>query len=135
MPLVWAHAEYIKLLRSISDGQLFDTPPQTRQRYVSERREADFVVWRWNIKRRAVPHNKNLRIEVRAPACITWTVDNWQHSNEATAADSGLGLYYFDLPQQAFANAEQIELTFYWVQSEQWENTNYVVQVVDGSTT
>src|SRR5258705_4386508 len=28
-PLVWAHAEYIKLVRSLKDGKLFDQPPQT----------------------------------------------------------------------------------------------------------
>ena len=29
MPLVWAHAEYVKLRRSLEDGQVFDMPPQT----------------------------------------------------------------------------------------------------------
>mgnify|MGYP000312505887 CR=1 FL=1 len=32
MPLVWAHAEYVKLLRSLRDGQVFDMPPQGVQR-------------------------------------------------------------------------------------------------------
>jgi glucoamylase len=34
MPLVWAHAEHIKLLRSIRDGAVFDMPPQPLERYV-----------------------------------------------------------------------------------------------------
>src|SRR5262249_8414335 len=34
MPLMWAHAEYIKLLRSLRDGVVFDLPPQTVQRYL-----------------------------------------------------------------------------------------------------
>jgi glucoamylase len=32
MPLVWAHAEHVKLLRSLRDGRVFDLPPQTVQR-------------------------------------------------------------------------------------------------------
>jgi glucoamylase len=36
MPLVWAHAEYIKLLRSLKDGRVFDTPPQTAKRYLGK---------------------------------------------------------------------------------------------------
>ena len=32
-PLVWAHAEYVKLRRSLRDGSIFDQPPQTVQRY------------------------------------------------------------------------------------------------------
>jgi glucoamylase len=35
MPLVWAHAEYIKLARSIRDGKVFDLPPAPAQRYLS----------------------------------------------------------------------------------------------------
>jgi glucoamylase len=34
MPLVWAHAEYVKLLRSLRDGRVFDMPAQTVKRYL-----------------------------------------------------------------------------------------------------
>lgn len=34
MPLVWAHAEHIKLLRSIADGAVFDLPPAAAERYL-----------------------------------------------------------------------------------------------------
>lgn len=34
MPLVWAHAEYLKLCRSLVDGAVFDRPPQTVRRYL-----------------------------------------------------------------------------------------------------
>src|ERR1019366_4676481 len=37
MPLVWAHAEYVKLRRSLRDGAVFDLPPQTVQRYLVDR--------------------------------------------------------------------------------------------------
>ena len=41
MPLVWAHAEYVKLLRSLSDGRIFDMPPQTAQRYIKNKTESN----------------------------------------------------------------------------------------------
>ena len=34
MPLVWAHAEYAKLVRSLHDGRIFDLPHQAHSRYV-----------------------------------------------------------------------------------------------------
>ena len=37
MPLMWAHAEYIKLLRSVADGQVFDLIPEVAERYLSGR--------------------------------------------------------------------------------------------------
>ena len=37
-PLVWSHAEHLKLVRSIADGKVFDLPPQAYRRYVAGRR-------------------------------------------------------------------------------------------------
>ena len=37
MPLVSAHAEYVKLRRSLHDRHVFDLPPQTVKRYVVEK--------------------------------------------------------------------------------------------------
>lgn len=37
MPLMWAHAEYVKLLRSVSDGQVFDLIPVVAERYLKKR--------------------------------------------------------------------------------------------------
>jgi len=37
MPLVWAHAEYAKLIRSLHDGRVFDMPQQAYERYVRGR--------------------------------------------------------------------------------------------------
>ena len=34
MPLVWAHSEHIKLLRSLRDGKVFDMPRQGVERYI-----------------------------------------------------------------------------------------------------
>ena len=41
MPLVWAHAEHIKLLRSLADGQVYDMPPQTDWSNSRETRAGD----------------------------------------------------------------------------------------------
>src|ERR1700677_1543606 len=46
MPLVWAHAEHIKLLRSLRDGGVFDMPPQAYARYVKSKPEPAPIVWR-----------------------------------------------------------------------------------------
>jgi hypothetical protein len=45
MPLVWAHAEYLRLCRSRFDRRIFDQPPQTVERYLvpARRRDPDGV--------------------------------------------------------------------------------------------
>ena len=38
MPLLWAHAEYLKLVRSAADGQVFDLIPEVADRYRNRRK-------------------------------------------------------------------------------------------------
>jgi len=64
MPLVWAHAEYIKLIRSINAKKVFDMPPQTSNRYQKRKVESKYSIWKPNHKIKEVPKGKTLRIEV-----------------------------------------------------------------------
>ena len=50
MPLVWAHSEHIKLLRSLRDGAVFDMPPQGVKRYIEDKTVSPFRTWRFNNK-------------------------------------------------------------------------------------
>jgi glucoamylase len=110
MPLAWAHAEYVKLRRSLRDDRIFDLPPQTVQRYLVDRLESPRVLWRLDHRRRAFPAGKVLRIELPGPAVIRWEggADGRQ---ETPTRDSGLGLHYVDLPTEAIAAGEDVLFT------------------------
>ena len=49
-PLAWAHAEYLKILRSLRDGAVFDLPPQTTRRYLEQEITSDRVIWRFDCR-------------------------------------------------------------------------------------
>ena len=70
MPLVWAHAECLKLRRCLRDGRLFDLPPQAVQRYLVEKAVSPRLVWRFNQRIRSLPAGKTLRIETLAATRI-----------------------------------------------------------------
>jgi hypothetical protein len=91
MPLAWAHAEYLKLRRSLADNRIFDTPPQTVKRYVVEKVVSPFVVWRTDHRRRTIPAGKVLRIEAKEPAVIQWDADGGSDHQEARTRDTGVG--------------------------------------------
>src|SRR5258707_4617325 len=78
MPLVWAHAEHVKLLRSLADGRVFDMPPQPRQRYQIDGVRSPHAVWRFNQKCRGVPQGRIVRVELPAPALVHWSSDDWR---------------------------------------------------------
>ncbi len=129
MPLVWAHAEYLKLQRSLMAGRVFDLPPQTVQRYITGKSVCPRMVWRFNHKMRTIPSGKALRVETLAPAIVHWSDDEWQTVQETKTADSGLGIYYADLPIAALPDGKQVVFTFYWPQADHWENKDFRVGV------
>jgi glucoamylase len=131
MPLVWAHAEYIKLLRSLQDGQVFDMPPQTVQRYQVENVISPFAIWRYNHKCRRIPAGKRLRIEVLAPALIHWSTDDWRTFQDSRTVDSGLGIHYADLPAEDIPAGRHVTFTFLWLEERRWEGTDFRVEIVE----
>ncbi len=129
MPLVWAHAEYVKLRRSLHDGRVFDMPPQPVQRYLVEKIGSSLAIWRFNHKCRTISARKRLRLEVLAPAVVHWSVDGWLTVQDAETQNTGLGVHYADLPTEKLPSLRKIEFTFHWLQAKRWEGVNFVVMV------
>ena len=67
MPLMWAHAEYIKLLRSARDGMVFDLIPEVAQHFRVGRQRSGMEVWKFNRQVREVPPGVALRILADRP--------------------------------------------------------------------
>lgn len=127
MPFVWAHAEHVKLYRSLRDNKVFDTPPQPVQRYLVEHHDPDFAVWRFSHKCTNIPRGKVLRVETFAPATIRWTNDNWETFQELQTKDMGIGLHMVELPISALPEGCSIGFTFFWKMSGTWEGENFTV--------
>jgi glucoamylase len=129
MPLVWAHAEYIKLRRSLHDGSVFDVPPQPLERYVQQQTSSAYVTWRFNHRVRTLPVGKTLRLETLAPARILWSADSWQTNHTNETRDTGLELHVADLPTSDLPDGATVSFTFYWPQADKWEHTDFDVRV------
>ena len=129
MPLVWAHAEYLKLARSLADGRVFDTPPQTLERYVKGDTRSQLVQWRFNHKIRELPPGRTLRVETLEPATVHWSADGWRTVRDAATRDSGLGVHLADLPSGTLPPGSEIRFTFYWPEAGRWEGTDFSVKI------
>ncbi len=89
MPLVWAHAEYIKLRRSLHDRRVFDSPPQAYQRYVVKNTGTPYAAWRFNQRIRSMPEGKSLRIETATPATVHWGTGEWMQVQDTPTREHG----------------------------------------------
>jgi glucoamylase len=128
-PLVWAHSEYIKLRRSLRDGRIFDQPPQTVQRYQVEKRTAATFGWRYNNKPVTMPPGKKLRVVLLSRAIVHWSCDEWQTRNQAETQDSGVTVYFVDLPCETLVPGQKVTFTFYWPEQQKWEGRDFEVTI------
>jgi glucoamylase len=129
MPLAWAHAEYLKLSRSLHDGEIFDRPPQTVERYLRNGMTSHRVSWRFNNKVRTMPAGKVLRIETLAPALVHWSADGWHTVRDDASRDTTLGVHVLDLATAHLCPGARIDMAFYWPEVDRWEGTDYLVCV------
>ena len=128
-PLVWAHSEYVKLRRSLRDGNIFDQPPQTVKRYLTEKPTRQIFGWRFNNKCRTVPRYKTLRIVLLKPAVVHWSIDGWKSYQDTKTRDTGLGIHVLDLPTATLPVGGQAVFTFFWPNENRWEGADYSVTV------
>lgn len=126
-PLVWAHAEYVKLLRSISDGVVFDRIPLVARRYAGPRR-ATVEVWKFNRQVATVAAGATLRVIAGDAFSLRWTPDRWAHAFDLPSTTTGLGLAYVDLDVPR-TGSTALEFTFQWSGTGQWIDRNFTVRV------
>jgi len=130
MPLVWAHAEYIKLCRSIQDNRVFDRPEQTFQRYIVDKIGSSHVIWRFNHKCRRMSAKKTLRVELLTPATVHWGVNDWQNIRDVETHDTGLGVHVADLSTERLPVETRVRFTFHWRDNARWEERDFSVEIV-----
>ena len=96
MPLVWAHAEYAKLVRSLHDGRVFDMPQQPYERYVRQRVGCDLTIWAPHCRASRMPVGNRLRIQSPIEMAVRWIVADGAPS-ESASHDMGIGVWLADL--------------------------------------
>jgi glucoamylase len=108
MPLVWAHGEYIKLIRSIRDKAIFDQPRVTTERY-AEGVSSSIAVWRPNCPFDSVSEGMTLRIIAPANTEVAWRANGgeWTSSREGTRV---LGLTALDIKHEELPVGASIQI-------------------------
>jgi glucoamylase len=129
MPLMWAHAEYIKLLRSVAQGKISDMIDDVANRYLGGRSDCRlFEVWKFTRQARNVKRGYVLRIEAQTAFRLRWSGDEWQSVEDTPSSATTLGVEFVDI-RISEAQRAPIRFTFYWTLSNSWEGRDYVVTV------
>jgi glucoamylase len=130
MPLAWAHAEYVKLVRSIVLGHAIDRPEAAWRRYAGKAPTATRASWRFTAPRPSMPAGRTLRLELMAPARVHYSLDGERSWGDVDALDTHLGVWVVDVPgSDRLAPGEAVDFTFWWPRTGRWEGHDVHVQV------
>jgi glucoamylase len=128
MPLVWAHAEYLKLLRSITDGRVFDRISVVEERYSKGSGRSNLEVFKLRRPVSRIQAGKTLRITAHNRFRVTWTADGWKTSQVTDSVAVGHAGSFADIPT-APEQSGAVSFTLFWEEENRWEGRNFNVEI------
>ena len=141
-PLVWAHAEYIKLLRSVSDGKIFDTISVVAERYAgapgSRTFKSSLEIFQLARPITQVPAGMTLRIIDGNRFNVRYTFDNWQTTETINSRVVGFPGSFVDILTPASGDwvgggKPVLVFTIHWPESagkpEHWLGYNVEIEL------
>jgi glucoamylase len=138
VPLVWAHAEYLKLLRSSVDGRVFDRVEAVYQRYCDTegrkrlRRDIEFYSRHRPIQKIAA--GETLRILDEERFDVIWSSDGWKTKHIASSRSLANAGYSADIVLPAPTGAAEpppsaLSWTLHWPEENRWMGSNVEMKI------
>ncbi|MCL4345880.1 MAG: glycoside hydrolase family 15 protein [Candidatus Thermoplasmatota archaeon] len=128
MPLVWAHAEYLKLAKSIEQGEIFDRIETVSERYAKNGTQNSISIWSFKNRFRWIESGRTVRFISGSQFSVHYSWDKWHTVSDKSSAMADHGVFYADLktPQN---DSTELLFTFYWPESKKWEGVDFSITV------
>lgn len=129
VPLLWAHAEYVKLLRATADRKVYDRITEVEERYQGAKIKTQSQMF-WSFAHPAPVSRKGEAIRLMAgiPFEVRWTHDGWKTVLTQHSIATKLGVHFADLAPGSTESAG-VEFTFLWSDENRWEGKNFAVEI------
>src|SRR5580698_2828108 len=131
VPLVWAHAEYLKLLRSAVDGKVFDRIDALYDRYCEpkgrKKLRRDLEIYTFMRPIQKIAPGSTLRILDEKTFQVTWTIDGWQTTHTAMCSTLGSAGHSADIP--VGKGKGKLEWTLRWTEQNAWLGYNVEILI------
>ena len=108
MPLCWAHAEYLNLVRGRANGKPFDRIEPAYERYVRNQAESRYEIWTAAHQITLLPAGKILRVITDSKVVIRWKATDGLSGESASAPLAGC--FYLDVPTDALPAGTEVTL-------------------------
>ncbi|HTW74816.1 MAG TPA: glycoside hydrolase family 15 protein [Steroidobacteraceae bacterium] len=128
MPLLWAHAEFLKLLVAREQHRPVELLQAVQRRYAPEAvaaRQPPAHHWRNEVPVIQLPRDRDLLIEDRQPFSLHFGFDGWQRIDDRAARPLPFGLWAVRLTAEELTGAAELNFTRCYPRG--WENVDYRV--------
>ncbi|KAF0095234.1 MAG: glucoamylase [Puniceicoccaceae bacterium 5H] len=130
-PLVWAHSNYLQLVRSLHEGYVFGWAPAAHERYAqADEAPVGRAFWRFDTQVPFIREGRKLRLMLTGPARVRYTFDDWKHHQDVETDGRG-GVYWVDLDTTQMQPGDKVVFTFFWTETTNWEGQDFAVEVKD----
>jgi glucoamylase len=126
MPLVWAHAEFLKLLVAREQGRPVERLRAVEQRYAAPR-AARAWHWRPDLPFAGLPAGRNLAIDLPRPFRLHAGFDGWQDVRDLPSAEAPFGRHVVELAHGALEGRRTVDFTLHFSDDDRWEGTDHHV--------
>ena len=129
MPLVWAHAEFLKLLVARERKRPLELLDTVWQRYKGKAPKASTWYWRGDVPFAALPPGRSLVIEDRQPFVLHVGFDGWQGVQDRASAPLGLGMHGVQMDRTELMDGKELNFTRLFPESGRWEGLDHLVRL------
>ena len=131
MPLVWAHAEFIKLCHSRLLGYPVDRPARTFARYQGLRPHLDFRLWTLKERPCDIKAGEELRVMLPSAFFVHFGHNGWQELLDILSEDYGLA-HLATLPTRTMEAGTVMDFTICWADGT-WLGEDIHIDITGGS--
>lgn len=129
MPLVWAHAEFLKLLLARESGKPVEQLDAVVERYGCARPQAATWFWRTEAPFDHLPAGRALVIEGPEPFILHYGFDNWQNVSERASKPLGLGMHGARFEPTELADHATLDFTRRSLPNGSWEGADHTLEL------
>lgn len=120
MPLVWAHAEFLKLLAADANQRPAELLEAVETRYGQMPPNAPLWHWRQQSPVDELPKGKALLIEAAEPFLLHLGYNGWHRVADQKSSPTAFGMHGVRLEAEELDGPKVLDFTFYFTDREAW---------------
>jgi glucoamylase len=134
MPLVWAHAEFLKLLVARQRKRPLELLGSVEEYLRLKQTKNDTWHWRPDLPFDVVPAGRDLLVDMPVPFVLHLGFDGWQGIEDRPSTPLAFGRHGVRLTAKDFDRRRVVDFTFYFVDTGQWEGRDHHVRLAQPRT-